>query len=134
RTAVERAEFRCQDDQCGVSAEWQEFRAQLDTLGLGLLHWGGGATKAVLAEIRDSLVLAAKKSPRAFLRFVTRYKLTGTDPTLLEVDHDREDADGGEPTLDNAVVRCVFCHAQKTAARIRTRTRRAPGKKWYQRR
>jgi 5-methylcytosine-specific restriction endonuclease McrA len=44
----------------------------------------------------------------------------------FEIDHDKEDYYGGEPTLENARVLCVACHSSKTAknAKIIAKTRR----------
>lgn len=39
-------------------------------------------------------------------------KIIGGRP---EYDHDIPDAIGGEPTLENCIVRCRTCHARKTA-------------------
>jgi hypothetical protein len=44
----------------------------------------------------------------------------------FEIDHDKEDYYGGEPTLENARVLCISCHSSKTAknAKIIAKTRR----------
>lgn len=44
----------------------------------------------------------------------------------FEIDHDKEDYFGGEPTLENAKVLCISCHSAKTAknAKIIAKTRR----------
>lgn len=38
-------------------------------------------------------------------------------PGKFEYDHDIADQLGGEPTLENCVVRCSLCHGEKTAKR-----------------
>lgn len=48
----------------------------------------------------------------------------------FEIDHDKEDYYGGEPTLENARVLCISCHSAKTAINAKgiAKTRRLEAK------
>ena len=46
-------------------------------------------------------------------------------PGFVEIDHDKPDGLGGEPTLSNAVALCRTCHAKKTHGEDRPRMAKA---------
>lgn len=128
QAALERSGHRCQDPQCGISAEWGELLVALAHCGLALPCRPsdyGGWTQQMLLELRDLLMANRFRFPRALNPIIKRFKLDGG--ALLEVDHELECADGGTASLDNATVRCVFCHAFKTRDRDKHR-RRTPHK------
>lgn len=63
-------------------------------------------------EFSRSVKLAAFKRADGRCEECTAYLVPGR----FEYDHDLADGLGGEPTLENCIVRCDSCHVRKTAS------------------
>lgn len=130
RAALEGAGHRCQDPLCGrfiTDAEYRDAFAIVRGIPQDWMDTActSGAALADLEAMRAFILEDRFKFPRLLNLIIRKFKLDGG--ALLEVDHERECADGGAATVENAIVRCVFCHFFKTQARANSR-RRAPRK------
>jgi hypothetical protein len=122
--ALRRDSFTCRAPDCGCTAAWAAFFDACAQLGIRLPRLKGAATLGWLAAVGALMRIEEKRQPRLYGEHglkMTRYRFHEGPDALLQVDHVRESADGGQPVLENAQTLCIVCHPDKTSARGNTR-------------